>query len=117
MAHGGPDETDAVVVLVYPLLRASSALLRDLLDAPTALAACCVRSYELRYQEYLEHPDWQVNLARWRLRTGTCCLAEASRRRAGAVALLRVTTTRRNSHNDALKPRYRKSNRVWCLCV
>ncbi len=22
-----------------------------------------VRSYELRYQEYLEHPDWQVNLA------------------------------------------------------
>ena len=39
-----------------------------------------VRSYELRYQEYLEHPDWQVNLARWRLRTGICCLAEAKGR-------------------------------------
>ncbi len=39
-----------------------------------------VRSYELRYQEYLEHRDWQVNLARWRLRTGICCLAEANGR-------------------------------------
>ena len=30
--------------------------------------------------EYLEHPDCQVNHARWRLRTGICCLAEVSGR-------------------------------------
>ena len=46
----------------------------------------CVRSYELRYQEYLEHPDWQVNLARWRLRTGISCLPEAKGRWSGIAA-------------------------------
>jgi hypothetical protein len=44
-----------------------------------------LRSYELRYQEFLEHPDWQVNLARWRLRTGICCLAEANGRWNGVA--------------------------------
>ena len=47
---------------------------------PMLRSYLCVRSYDLRYQEYLEHPDWQVNLARWRLRTGICCLAEVSGR-------------------------------------
>ena len=50
---------------------------------PMLRSYLCVRSYDLRYQEYLEHPDWQVNLARWRLRTGICCLAEAKGRWSG----------------------------------
>ena len=50
---------------------------------PMLRSYLCVRSYDLRYQEYLEHPDWQVNLTRWRLRTGICCLAEAKGRWSG----------------------------------
>ena len=42
-----------------------------------------VRSHALRYEAYLEHPDWQVNLARWRLRTGICCVFECEGRRLG----------------------------------
>lgn len=42
-----------------------------------------VRSHALRYEAYLEHPDWQVNLARWRLRTGVCCVFEREGRRLG----------------------------------
>ena len=47
---------------------------------PMLRSYLCVRSYDLRYQEYHEHPDWQVKLARWRLRTGIYCLAEAKGR-------------------------------------
>ena len=50
---------------------------------PMLRSYLCVRAYDLRYQEYPEHPDWQVNLARWRLRTGICCLAEAKGRWSG----------------------------------
>ena len=53
---------------------------------PMLRSYLCVRSYDLRYQEHLEHPDWQVNLARWRLRTGICCLAEAKGRWSGIAA-------------------------------
>jgi hypothetical protein len=40
-----------------------------------------LRTLMLRYQEYLEHPDWQVNLVRWRLRSGFCCVFECEGRR------------------------------------
>ena len=35
-----------------------------------------VRTDWPRYQEYLEHPDKEVNLVRWRLRTGFAAVAE-----------------------------------------
>lgn len=40
-----------------------------------------VRTEWLRYQEYLEHPDWEVNLVRWRLRTGIAAVEENIGRR------------------------------------
>ena len=42
-----------------------------------------VRTNGLRYQEYLEHPDWRVRRAMWRLRANVSCLMECRGRHQG----------------------------------
>ena len=49
-----------------------------------------VRTEGLRYQEYLEHPDWGVRLAMWRLRTNVSCLMECLGRHRGIQVADRV---------------------------
>ena len=51
--------------------------------APSLRGYETVRSEWPRYEEYLEHPDWEVNLVRWRLRTGFAAVSEYLGRRHG----------------------------------